>query len=314
MREVRRLGGVLGGLLGAWLLQACSGSEGAAGPAGSEGAVGAAAHDALIEGQRFYVLEGCPSGGVMLSMGTDDGSAGGTADNGVLEAGEIDDTENLCDGPTGPDGAGGPGGPAGASGGVGATGPAGATGAAGDPPALGFDGLVTYASGSPIEISTVGGVPDDVAMPGFGTWAQLVNIDDLGTLDLSGSPGRSVNAAFMMPFDATITKISGFFSTTVSLALGASSLEYGVALYVATGGDNTFEVILDSVAGFSALTGTVDPGTTDSFEFSPPTPIPITAGTRLLMVIAASSTDPTLDATLEGYFSGSLQLEEPTPP
>jgi BclB C-terminal domain-containing protein len=247
-------------------------------------------------------------------MGTDDGDAGGTADNGVLEAGEIDDTESLCDGPTGTDGAAGPGGPAGVTGSIGAAGPTGATGAAGDASTLGFDGLVAYASGSPIEVSTVDGAPDDVAMPGFGTWAQLVNIDDLGALDLTGSPGRAVNAAFVVPFDGTVTRISGFFSTTVSLALGASTLEYGVALYVATGSDNTFEVVTDSVAGFSALTGTVDAGTTDSFEFSPLTPIPIAAGMRLLMVIAASSTDPTLDATLEGYFSGGLQLEEPTSP
>lgn len=309
----RRRGGVLGGLLGAWVLQACSGADGAIGAPGPEGAVGAAAHDALVAGQRFDTLEGCPSGGVTLSMGTDDGSAGGTADNGVLEAGEIDDTENLCDGPAGPDGIAGPGGPAGATGAIGAIGPGGATGAAGDPPTLGVDGLVPYASGDPIEMTTLGGEPDDVALPGFGTWGQISNVADLGTLDLTGAPGRLLNTAFIVPFDATITTITGFFSTTTSLALGASSLDYGVALYAATGGDNTFEVIVDSVAGFTALTGSVDPGTTDSFEFSPLTPIPLAAGTRLLMTVAASSSDSTLDATLQGYFSGGLQLEELTP-
>src|SRR5262245_5487974 len=57
-------GGVLGGLLGACWLQACSGSDGAVGQVGPEGAVGAAAHDALVEGRRFDALDGCANGGV----------------------------------------------------------------------------------------------------------------------------------------------------------------------------------------------------------------------------------------------------------
>lgn len=112
----------------------------------------------------------------------------------------------------------------------------------------------------------------------------------------------------------TITEISGFFSTTAALALGASTLDYGVALYAATGGDNSFELIIASVAGFSSLTGNVAVGTTDRFDLSPPTPIAVAAGTRLLMVIAASSSDPTLDAAREGYFSGGLQLAAPASP
>lgn len=314
---------LLGSLLAPLCLQACSGSEGAVGPEGPEGAVGSVGHDALIQGQHFDTLEGCTNGGVTLSMGTDDGDGGGIANNGVLEAGEIDDTENLCGGPpgsTGPaggDGADGADGASGPSGATGAAGPAGATGpsgAAGDEaPTLGFDGLVAYASGDPIVITTVAGAADEVALPAFGTWASFDTNGSLTPLDLTGAPATLLNTAFTVPADGTITRLSAFFSSTTTQVLGTSVLEYGVALYVAAGADNTFEAVLDSVANFSPLSGNVVPGSADSFEFSPLTPIAVEAGSRILMVVAASATGTSPDNTLSGYFSGSIQFEETTP-
>jgi BclB C-terminal domain-containing protein len=322
--------GIFGSLLlGPLLLQACSGPEGAVGTMGPDGPVGNAGDGALIRSQHFDALEGCPNGGVALSIGTDDGGGdGAAAGNGVLENAEIDDTENLCDGPAGDtgldgnaglDGGTGPAGPSGATGPVGATGaagpfgatgPAGATGAPADAAStVGFDGLVAYASGDPIELTIEDGVTQEVALPAFGTWASFDIAGAAGSIDLTGDPGTLLNTAFSAPADGFITRLSAFFSTTTPQVLGTSSIQYGVALYVEADADNSFDVILDSVAGFTDLTGNTPPGTAESIEVSPLVPIPVEAGTRILMVVAASSTDLTLDSTLAGYFSGSIQFE-----
>ena len=43
----------------------------------------------------------CANGGQRIDVGLDDGAGGGTADNQVLENGEIDHTEYVCDGDDG---------------------------------------------------------------------------------------------------------------------------------------------------------------------------------------------------------------------
>jgi hypothetical protein len=98
-------------------------------------------------------------------------------------------------------------------------------------------------------------------------------------------------------------------STTVSLNLEDSTVEYGVALYAAPPSSNTFEPLLDSVENFTPLTGIIAPGTADQLAFSP-LPIPVTAGTRILMVVAASASGASVNNTVAGYFSGSVQFEE----
>jgi collagen type I alpha len=279
-------------------------------------------------------------------MGHDDGDGGGTAGNRILEPGEIDDTSVVCDGRTGAIGDAGVAGLAGAAGEDGATGatgpvgeaaqdgPTGATGPAGEPGAdgatgatgeagqqgptgatgggelgSGFDALVPYASGNPIEITTVGGASDVVALPAFGSWAPFDTNGDLGSIDLTGAPGTLLNMAFTVPADGTITHISAFMSTTVSFNLVGSTVEYGVALYASPAPDNTFDVLLDSIGAFTPLTGVIASGNQDHVELTP-IPIPVTAGTRILMVIAASASGSSLDNTLAGYFSGSIQFEE----
>jgi hypothetical protein len=40
----------------------------------------------------------CANGGVTIQVGLDNGDGGGTAGNGILETGEVDDSTNVCSG------------------------------------------------------------------------------------------------------------------------------------------------------------------------------------------------------------------------
>ncbi len=46
----------------------------------------------------------CSNGGQRIRAGADDGAGGGTADDGILQAGEVDSTAYVCNGPPGADG------------------------------------------------------------------------------------------------------------------------------------------------------------------------------------------------------------------
>lgn len=50
---------------------------------------------------------GCPTGGVLVQAGVDDGAGGGTPADGTLQGGEVDTTATVCNGAAGTDGAAG---------------------------------------------------------------------------------------------------------------------------------------------------------------------------------------------------------------
>jgi MYXO-CTERM domain-containing protein len=123
-----------------------SGPAGATGPSGAQGASGPQGGD----GYTTLVLpialdvddDDCPTGGVHIYIGLDNGDNGETANNGTLEEGEVDSDEVICNGDQGPagqdgqdgqngTGPSGPQGEQGVAGPAGVTGPAGATGPAG---------------------------------------------------------------------------------------------------------------------------------------------------------------------------------------
>lgn len=83
----------------------------------------------------------CPGGGQKLEVGVDNGDGGGTPDNGVLEAGEVDQTAYACDGTPGTDGVDGTNGVNGSNGSNGTDGTDGEDGAKGDAGAPGPDGV-----------------------------------------------------------------------------------------------------------------------------------------------------------------------------
>jgi hypothetical protein len=71
---------------------------------GTDGSNGADGHDALILTSAAGA-GACPTGGTQVDVGVDDGSGtGGVADDGVLQAGEIDATYVICSGQDGVDG------------------------------------------------------------------------------------------------------------------------------------------------------------------------------------------------------------------
>jgi hypothetical protein len=75
------------------------------GATGATGATGANGHDALVETTPESPGVNCATGGTLVTSGVDDGSGGGTADDGILQSGEIIDSQYVCNGDQGPTGA-----------------------------------------------------------------------------------------------------------------------------------------------------------------------------------------------------------------
>jgi BclB C-terminal domain-containing protein len=136
----------------------CHGATGAAGDDGvdgDDGDDGEQGHDSLVLVLPLDSDE-CESGGIEILVGVDDGEGeplfatadtSAVADNGELEADEINGREVVCDGvgevgPTGAQGEVGPTGPQGDVGVAGSTGATGATGADGAIGATGADGAI----------------------------------------------------------------------------------------------------------------------------------------------------------------------------
>ncbi len=72
---------------------------------GEDGADGAGAFGALLESSTLSLGSACAQGGTQIDMGLDNGDGGGTANNLILDAGEIDEAPTLYNGADGADGA-----------------------------------------------------------------------------------------------------------------------------------------------------------------------------------------------------------------
>ena len=73
-----------------------TGSKGATGATGSTGATGAGGYSTLISKTVIPWGGACAGGGTTVSVGLDNGDGGGIARNGILEAGEVDSSANVC--------------------------------------------------------------------------------------------------------------------------------------------------------------------------------------------------------------------------
>ncbi len=76
----------------------CNGAPGTNGNDGSDG------HNALVNITNEPAGSNCANGGKKIESGLDNGDGGGIADNGILEAGEVDATNYVCNGLDGADG------------------------------------------------------------------------------------------------------------------------------------------------------------------------------------------------------------------
>ena len=80
------------------------------------GATGGTGINSLVKLTAEAPGANCANGGTKVESGLDNGDGGGTANNGVLESGEVDSTSYVCNGATGETGPAGPQGPSGTNG------------------------------------------------------------------------------------------------------------------------------------------------------------------------------------------------------
>ncbi|MDF1493894.1 exosporium glycoprotein BclB-related protein [Caproiciproducens sp. CPB-2] len=152
-----------------------------------------------------------------------------------------------------------------------------------------------------------GGLAGTPAFIGFGSSAEGLTV--LGaSIDLTGGPGITVNEAFSVPRDGTITSVAAFFSTTVALSLVGSTVTITAQLYESTTPDNTFTPIAGTLVTLAPpLTGAISLGTVSSGVVTGLS-IPVTAETRLLMVYSITAAGLTLANTVSGYASAGVTI------
>lgn len=85
---------------------ACNGTPADAGveadaAAGGNGQNGADGHNSLVVVAPVAAGSECPAGGQRIQVGLDDGHGGATADDGILQASEVDQTTYVCNGSAG---------------------------------------------------------------------------------------------------------------------------------------------------------------------------------------------------------------------
>ena len=274
-----------------------TGATGATGPAGAVGDLGATGATGPV-GATGAV----GSTGAIGPVGAA-GAVGATGATGsVGAAGVVGST-----GATGPAGATGD---PGATGATGATGPTGAAGAAGSTGATGATGpagtgaIIPFASGTPVTLTTIaGGLVGTTGLVSFGSNLSGVSIVG-GTIDLTSL----TDYAFSVPRNGTITSLAAFFSTTAALSLVGSTITITAQLYESTTPSNTFTPMAGAVATLApALTGILAIGTISS-GLTSDLSIPVTAGTRLLLVFSATAAGLSLANTVAGYVSAGLSI------
>lgn len=210
------------------------------------------------------------------------GSTGATGDAGAT-------------GPTGADGNVGPDGPTGATGVTGPTGDAGPTGDTGATGATGVTGPTGSGAGSifssnsshPATATTIlGGLPGSVeVLPLSGSTSTSGVAIVGGVIDLTGTTTGQPIAR-----DGTITSLAAFASNAAAVALVGTTVTQSVSLWQSTGFDNIYSPIPGAeVFLFPPLTGIVSIGQVTS-EMATGLSIPVTAGTKLIVVYSASVT------------------------
>lgn len=232
-----------------------------------------------------------------------DGITGPTGATGNTGA----DGATGASGATGNTGANGVAGPTGATGATGPTGATGSTGSTGSTGPTGSSAIIPFSSGLPVTLTSIaGGLAGTRSLIGFGEFGIAVTVG--GAIDLTNAAGTLTNLAFSMPRDGTITAISAYFNTTISLALVGSTVTITAQLYSSTTPDNTFTIVpgaavtlAPAITGIVAV-GTIANGTTTGLS------IPVTNQTRLLMVFSATASGISLLNTVAGNASAGLAI------
>jgi BclB C-terminal domain-containing protein len=175
--------------------------------------------------------------------------------------------------------------------------------------AAGSGAIIPYASGLPAALTTVlGGLLNTSSLIGFGSSATGVSVAG-GTIDLTGAAGTLLNFAFSVPRAGTITSLAGYFSVTAGLSLVGSTVTITAQLFQSTAPNNTFTAVPGALVTLAPpLTGLISLGAISS-GLTTGLSIPVTAGTRLLMVFSASVTAGIdVATTVAGYASAGLTI------
>lgn len=169
----------------------------------------------------------------------------------------------------------------------------------------GVTAIIPFASGAPIIMTSIaGGAVGIPSMIGFGN-GELALSNLTPTINIQG-----INSmAFSVPRDGTITAIAAYFSTTAALALLDSTVTVLVQLYESTTPDDNFSLIVGSdVTLAPPLTGLLVPAGTVSSGLVTGLSLPVTAGSRLLLVYSITSTGVTLINTVSGVASAGVSI------
>ncbi|MEC0182397.1 exosporium glycoprotein BclB-related protein [Paenibacillus peoriae] len=195
---------------------------------------------------------------------------------------------------------------------AGATGVTGADGIArpaGPTRALGSGAIIPFASGGPATMTTIAdGLAGSTSLIGFGSSATGISIVG-GAIDLTGTLlGPLTNFAFSVPRDGIITSIAGYFSTTAALTLEASSVSITARLFSSPTPNNTFTPVPGAAVTLAPpLTDTISLGNFSS-GITTGLAIPVTAGTRLLLVFSATAAGASVLNTVIGYASAGITI------
>jgi BclB C-terminal domain-containing protein len=126
---------------------------------------------------------------------------------------------------------------------------------------------------------------------------------------LTGATGVLANLAFSVPRDGAITDIAAYFSVVLGLTLIGTDITVQAQLYSSAVPNNTFSPIAGTLVTLApTIGGTVNVGDIASGLLTGLN-IPITAGTRLLMVFSITASGVSLVNTLTGYASAGISIE-----
>ena len=151
--------------------------------------------------------------------------------------------------------------------------------------------------------TVVGGLVGTQAVVAFG--ANDIATTVAGVMDRAGLSSM----AFSMPRDGTITSIAAYYSLAAEATLAGSTVTITAQIYSSpTPNDSFTPLATASVTLAPSLTGVVAAGAIFS-GINTGIAVPVTAGTRLLMVFTASVTAGIDVATiLTGFTSGGITI------
>jgi BclB C-terminal domain-containing protein len=117
------------------------------------------------------------------------------------------------------------------------------------------------------------------------------------------------NFAYSMPRNGTLTDMAAFFSTTAAIDLTGTTVTITAQVWTSPAPNDAFTPVAGAIVTLApALTGTVATGDVSS-GLTTGLSVPLTAGTRVLVIFSSTATGTTLVTTVVGFASAGLNIE-----